>query len=335
MIKITETAIVAVFKGDVSGKTTVLRADFDALPIQEANVFEHRSKNENVSHKCGHDGHTAIMLGMANKLSEYPISSGQVILLFQPAEENGEGAKSVLATSFFKSVSVDKVFALHNLPGFPLMEIVIKKGVFTAHVISVIIKIEGEVSHAAEPEKGQNPSIVISKIIMEANNYVNNTPHESSFFLITHIYSEIGKKAYGVSAGSGEVHFTLRAWDKNILNQKKEQLERCVEELCDEEKLQSSIEWLQDFEANYNSEKAVEIISGGAKKLNLSVTKVDTPFRWGEDFGLFTKRYEGAMFGLGAGVNSLALHNPYYDFPDQIIPSGVKMFHQIILNEHE
>ena len=211
VIKITDTAIIAVFKSNVSGKTTVLRADIDALPIQEVNVFEHRSKKENVSHKCGHDGHTAILLGVANKLSKKPISSGVVILLFQPAEENGEGAKSVLSSSFFKNISVDNVFALHNLPGFPLMEIVVKNGVFTAHVISVIIKVKGEIAHAAEPENGQNPSIVISKIIMEANNYVNNIPDESSFFLITHIYSEIGEKAYGVSAGSGEVHFTLRA----------------------------------------------------------------------------------------------------------------------------
>ena len=334
VIKIAETAVVAIFESKNVGKTTLLRADTDALPIQEVNNFEHRSQVENVSHKCGHDGHTAIMLGVAQKLSKNPISGGKVIVLFQPAEESGEGAKSVLASSFFKDLVVDHVFALHNLPGFPFREVVIKEGVFTANVISMVVKVDGKTAHAAEPEMGQNPAISISKIIVEANRYENNNLNDPHFFLITPVYCEIGEKAFGISAGRGEIHFTLRAWDKEILNEKSHRLERYIQKVCRSEKLDHAIEWTQEFGSNQNNKKAVEIISKVAKGLNFSISKLETPFKWGEDFGLFTKKYGGAMFGLGAGTNTPALHTLEYDFPDEITPAGIEIFWQIIKEIH-
>lgn len=333
--KIIDTAVVAVFESKKLGETTLLRADIDALPIQEENNFGHRSKTANVSHKRGHDGHTAILLEVAQNLFKNPISGGKVILLFQPAEENGEGAKAVLAHSFFKILVVNQVFALHNLPGFPLKEIVIKEGFFTADVISLMVKLTGKTAHAAEPEMGQNPSVAIAKIILEANQHVNNKSIDSAFFVITVVHSHIGEEGHGVSAGLGEVHFTMRAWDKKLLSRKCKGFEKYINEVCNAEELEVAISWTQEFNSSSNSKKAIELISKVANGSNLSVSKLKTPFKWGEEFGLFTHKYDGAMFGLGAGEDTPALHTTDYDFPDEMIPTGIEIFSQIIEEIHE
>ena len=333
--KIIDTAVVAVFESKKLGETTLLRADIDALPIQEENNFGHRSKTANVSHKCGHDGHTAILLGVAQNLSKNPISGGKVILLSQPAEENGEGAKAVLAHSFFKILVVNQVFALHNLPGFPLKEIVIKEGFFTANVISLMVKLTGKTAHAAEPEMGQNPSVAIAKIILEANQHVNNKSIDLAFFVITVVHSHKGEEGHGVSAGLGEVHFTMRAWDKKLLSRKCKGFEKYINEVCNAEELEVAISWTQEFNSSSNNKKPIELISKVANGSNLSVSKLKTPFKWGEDFGLLTHKYDGAMFGLGDGEDTPALHTTDYDFPDEIIPTGIEIFSQIIEEIHE
>jgi len=333
--KIIDTAVVAVFESKKLGETTLLRADIDALPIQEENNFGHRSKTANVSHKCGHDGHTAILLGVAQNLSKNPISGGKVILLSQPAEENAEGAKAVLAHSFFKILVVNQVFALHNLPGFPLKEIVIKEGFFTANVISLMVKLTGKTAHAAEPEMGQNPSVAIAKIILEANQHVNNKSIDLAFFVITVVHSHKGEEGHGVSAGLGEVHFTMRAWDKKLLSRKCKGFEKYINEVCNAEELEVAISWTQEFNSSSNNKKPIELISKVANGSNLSVSKLKTPFKWGEDFGLLTHKYHGAMFGLGDGEDTPALHTTDYDFPDEIIPTGIEIFSQIIEEIHE
>jgi amidohydrolase len=335
VIRVAKTGVVAIFESGKSGETTAIRADIDALPIQEVNTFEHKSKKKNICHKCGHDGHTAILLGVANALSQHPIKKGRVVLLFQPSEENGEGAKSILASSTFKELSIHRFFALHNLPGFPLQEIVIKEGVFTANVISVKVEITGKTAHAAEPEMGRNPSLAIAKILEHANSRVKKDASSTNFFLITPVFVQVGERAFGISAGRGEVHFTLRSWDKELLDEYCEKFTDYIQDVCSSEELESKITWLEEFESNYNKAEAVEVIRSAAKELGLNTTALKTPFKWGEDFGLFTKKYNGAMFGIGAGVNSPALHNSDYDFPDQIIAPAVKMFHQIIKKIHE
>jgi len=148
--KIGGTGVMVKFDSKVEGKTVMLRSDHDALAIQEINEFDHKSQNEGVSHKCGHDGHTAIMCGVANYFHEHPIAKGKLVLIFQPAEENGEGAKAVLADSQF-DFTPDLVFALHNLPGYPLHQVVLKEGNFTAAAKTIIIKLDGKTAHAAEP----------------------------------------------------------------------------------------------------------------------------------------------------------------------------------------
>ncbi|WP_428740644.1 amidohydrolase [Tenacibaculum sp.] len=330
VVEVANTGIVAVFEGKEAGKTIMLRADIDALPIQEKNNFQHKSKKKGVSHKCGHDGHTTVIIGAANMLTKYPIEKGRVLLLFQPSEENGKGAEAVLKDPFFKNLEIDFAFALHNLPGFTKHEIVVKSNTFTSNVKSVVIKLKGKTAHAAEPEKGYNPSNAIAEILIFAELESKNFPEAQDFLLVTPIYITMGEKAYGVSAGYGEVHLTLRSWDTNLIEGKREKLEVLIDQLEEKYSLTIETSWFEEFHSNKNDEEAVSIIKKSAEQNKLSVNNIKTPFKWGEDFGLFTQKYKGAMFGLGAGKDTPALHNPDYDFPDDITMTGVELFHTIV-----
>ncbi|WGH75053.1 amidohydrolase [Tenacibaculum tangerinum] len=335
LVTVAKTGLLAIFNGNKKGKTVMLRADIDALPIQEVNTFEHASVNEGVSHKCGHDGHTTILLGVAKLLTENPLPNGKVVLLFQPSEENGSGAQSVLKDPYFKKLHIDYVFALHNLPGFTKREIVVKENEFTSNVKSVAIILEGKTAHAAEPEKGYNPANAIAEILYFIKQETNNIPESADFFLATPIHITMGEKAYGVSAGYGEVHLTLRSWSTRLMEEKQATLKSLLQSLETKEKLRVTASWFEEFYANKNNTKAVEYIEAAATQLKLSINKINIPFKWGEDFGLFTQKYKGAMFGLGAGKNTPALHNPDYDFPDDITLTGAQLFYNILKEVQE
>lgn len=324
-----ETGIIAVFKGADEGKSILFRCELDALPIKETNSFEHKSVKNTISHKCGHDGHMAILCGLASELHHQRPEKGNVILLFQPAEENGSGAEKVANDDNFKNYKPDYVFALHNLPGFDKNLIVVKNGTFSCAVKSMIIRLKGKIAHAAEPENGINPALAIASIIQKFDdkNQVDKT--KPNFSILTPIYSSFGEKAYGVSAGKGEVHFTIRCQTNKEMEKLSNELENLTEEIAKNHQLEYKIKWTESFQANENNNDANNFIKNASKILGLDVLEKETPFSWGEDFGLFTQLYNGAMFGLGAGKDSPALHHSDYDFPDEIISTGVKLFHQI------
>lgn len=321
--------IAVIFKGKIEGKNMLIRGDFDALPIEEINDFEYKSKNEGVSHKCGHDGHAAILYGLVRHYQSNRPEKGDIILLFQPGEETGEGAKGIVEDAKFKNINIDYALALHNLPGYKKHSIIYKRGIFTAAANSMIIKLKGKTSHAGEPELGRNPAVAIAKIITEYSQLIHPDPEDRDFKLITPIYATLGERSYGVSAGHGEVHFTLRAWQNKVMSDLEERCEKLAKEIGKAHQLEVDVEWIQSFHANENDTEVVDAIEVAAKTLKLEHEEKEVPFKWGEDFGLFTSRFKGAMFGLGAGVKMPALHNPDYDFPDELIQTGVKMFAEI------
>ncbi len=329
IIKLGGTGLAVFFKGEKSGKKILLRADMDALPIEETNDFEYRSQNPGVSHKCGHDGHTTIMLGVAAELAEKGIEKGEVCLIFQPAEENGKGARAIIDDSNF-SFEAEKAFALHNLPGYEMHKIVCREGTFTAAAQSVILKLSGKTSHAAEPEKGINPGLAIAEILQLSEELSVKNIQDPDFRLITLVHVNMGEKAYGVSAGYGEVHLTLRTFSNDIMKQLKEKLMNQVEEIMEKHRLKLDSEWLEVFYANINTREAFEAVKSAAEENGFEFEERNTPFKWGEDFGLFTEKFPGGMFGIGSGVNTPALHNPDYDYPDEITTTGIRMFTSLL-----
>lgn len=323
--KVGGTGVLVTFDSGKPGKSILLRSDHDALPIQEVNTFDHRSTFDGVSHKCGHDGHTAIMCGVATYFHQNPPQRGKVHLIFQPAEENGEGAKAVLKDAGF-AVEPDFVFALHNIPGYPLHSIVHREGSFTAAAKSIIIRLDGKTSHAAEPEMGINPAAAISELIAMFSRVSQPDLERDDFALTTPVYLHMGELSYGVSAGHGEVHYTLRTWNNETMASLTSKILEETERICSSYQLKPTISWTEEFDANQNDPRAVKFIRAAMMENGFAGEERATPFKWGEDFGLFTTEYPGAMFGIGAGEDCPALHNPDYDFPDDLIETGIKMF---------
>ncbi|NMM46986.1 amidohydrolase [Marinigracilibium pacificum] len=323
------TGVLVTFTGTENGPEVMIRGDIDALPIQEESDLEYKSVNDGVAHLCGHDGHTAIILGVCKLLDQSGIKKGKVHVVFQPAEENGHGAKAVIEDPQFKNVSPDVVYALHNIPGVRKSKVLCKQGSFSCAADSIIIKLKGVTAHAAEPEHGINPMGYIGKMIDEFEKLQNPDLSSNDFQLLTPVYTHVGNKSYGVSAGYGELHYTLRTrLNARMAGLKKSVLD-IIEEIC-KDKITYEIEWTESFFANVNDEHAVNSIKTAADKSGLEYEEIELPFKWGEDFGLFTDRFSGAMFGIGAGFETSALHNPDYNFPDDIIRPSIDMFMNLI-----
>jgi amidohydrolase len=329
--EVAENGILAIFKGKNQGKHVMFRCELDALPIAEENTFKHQSKYKGVSHKCGHDGHMAIMLAFAAHLQENQLQKGKVSLLFQPAEENGEGAKQVIEDKVFKEhCNPDYVFALHNVPGFEKNTIIIRPGTFTPSVISAKIKLTGKTAHAAEPENGINPVYAIAELLQSIKTLEVTDANSGSLKIITPVFVEVGSESYGVAAGDGVVGLTFRTTSNSMMDKLKLSFLNILMEVVQKNNLRYEIEWLQEFQSVKNDEEAVGFIQKAAIEAQLSCLIKEEPFKWGEDFGLFTQQFTGAMFALGAGKDTPALHNPDYDFPDELISSGSKIFIKIL-----
>ena len=321
--------VLFVFDFGEGGKTIMLRCELDALPIHEYGRLKHMSRNPGVSHKCGHDGHMAIVARSASRLWGLDVVGGRVILLFQPAEETGTGARQVLDDRAFAEFSPDHIIALHNLPGFELNSIVLKPGLFNAEVISVIIELRGRISHASEPEKGINPAIAVAELIQALQELQEQTD-DGAMRLLTPIQIELGEEAFGVSAGKAVVKYTLRTWTPEALEILKAEVTALVDKMVAKTDLACTVDWVQHFSACYNSPGLIRVIGESARELGLNVIEVKEPFRFGEDFGLFTQRFNGAMFGLGAGIDSPPLHSEAYDFPDELIESGASVLVSVV-----
>ena len=322
-------SIIAEIDGIEAGPTLLFRCELDALPIEEENEMAYRSTKSGVSHKCGHDGHAASMFRFAQKLMEKPFKKGKILLLFQSAEEIGAGAKDIIESGFLKQYKIDYVFAFHNIAGFKMGTIIAKQGLFTPCVESGVFELTGKTSHAAEPAKGINPALAIAEIVNYFNSLNEPNKANANFFLATPIHIEMGEKAYGTSAGKGTVGYTFRTWENDKFDTKKVEIEAKTKKIAVKYGLALKSNWLETFNANTNNTAAYQQIKTAAKAQKLYITDLENPFEFGEDFGLFTKKYKGAMFGIGSGVDAAPLHSSKFDFPDELIEIGASMYYQI------
>ncbi len=318
--------IAAIFDSRRPGMTIMFRAELDALPITESNIFSYKSKVEGISHKCGHDGHITILLGLAERIKRENFK-GRIILLFQPAEETSKGAKRVVEDTKFKLLKPDYIFALHNLPGFTKGTIIQRKGIYTSTSIGIIIKLKGETSHAGHPENGNNPASAMTKIINEFNNLPQNI---QDFAMITIIYAKLGEIAFGTSAGKAVIMATFRSHTKNTLEIMQKKAISLVKEKAEKQNLDYEIEWVEYFPEIVNDDECVDIIKKSAENIDNKIKFIKQPFSWTDDFSYFTQKIKGAFFGLGSGKDHRQLHNSDYDFPDEIISDGINIFIEII-----
>lgn len=329
--KIGGTGLAVIYEFSKTGPSIAIRCELDALPIEEENQFDHRSKTKGVSHKCGHDGHMSIVSGLIFWIKEQSFNFGKIILLFQPAEETGKGAFKVLEDKKFQKLGIDYIFALHNIPGESIHSIISMNQGFSAEVQSFSISVKGKKSHASEPENGINPANGISEIINELSKLNINNPLNENFAILTPVFLNMGQKSYGVSPANGELHYTIRTWSTDKMERLKLKIEAIFKRICDAKKLKYDTKWFEHFPASQNDFECNNLVLEAAKSNGFKMIERPYPFKFGEDFGWFSKKYKTAMFGLGSGENCPALHHSNYDFPDEIIETGIDMFKTIIL----
>lgn len=321
--------IAAVFGQDY-GKSLLFRAELDALPISDNIEAEYKSRIKGVGHKCGHDGHMANLAGLALWLKENRPKSGNVMLLFQPSEETGEGAAKMLSDPKLKQLGSPPVIAMHNLPGFEKGDVIIKDDVFTFASTGMIIQLEGATSHAAHPEGGISPSLAVSEIIQLLENPTSSTGHSEDMVRITVIHTKIGEQAFGTSPGEAVVMATIRSAETEIMDAATKEIESNVKKIVTKFKLSLNISYTERFETTRNDAEMADVVRKAAKDCALNIQEIEKPFPWSEDFGRFTGVFPGVLFGMGAGVQYPQLHHPKYDYPDELVPVALRLYIQIM-----
>lgn len=326
------TGLAAVFNGADDGPSTMVRCELDALPMTEAAGRDHASEVRGIYHACGHDGHMAITAGLATRISGKRLARGRVILLFQPAEETGTGASRIIEDDVFSRIRPDCIFALHNLPGFPLGHIALKSGTFACASLGMVITLRGKKAHASNPGQGKNPALTLSMLItgLSALPDALNTQAADPNLMITVIFAELGHRAMGISPGEAELRVTLRSSTDAGLEKLADAAVNLVADTAEPEQIDWDITWCDLFPATENHHECVELVRSAAIACGLPVVDLPSPFRWSEDFGHYTHSIKGALFGIGAGTHFPGLHDPGYDFPDTLLRPGIAVLSEII-----
>jgi amidohydrolase len=327
------TGIAARFDGEREGPTVMVRAELDAVPIEEVTGVAYRSQSPGVAHLCGHDGHMAMLAGLAARLSRRPPACGRVWLLLQPAEETGEGAQRVVVDAAFAEIDPDWVFALHNLPGTPLGTVTIRRGTVACGSIGMIVRLVGRSSHAGHPEQGLSPAPAVAQLIdafAVLPEQVAASGEGEGFTLATVIHARLGEVAFGTTPGEATVMVTLRAEQKETLQGLRAAARQLASEVATAHDLQHQVEWTEEFPVTVNHDRAVDLVCAAGRATQLEVVETADLLRWSEDFGHFTERIPGALIGLGAGSEQPPLHSSRYDFPDDLIPVGVQLLSAVV-----
>lgn len=318
--------LAAVYRGASEGPRVLIRSDMDALPIDESLTIPHASTRDGVSHKCGHDGHMAILVGLGTRLAQARPERGSVVLLFQPAEETGEGARRVIDDPRFLAIRPDTAFALHNLPGFPRGAVVTRSGTFASASRGMVFDFLGRSSHAAEPDRGRSPALAVAQTITALSAVPQVATRFGEASKVTVIHASVGERAFGTSPGRGAVMATLRSHGNEEIEVLAGRCREIASGIAAAHGLGLDVSCCEEFPAVVNDAGAVAGVERAAQACNLEIVRLDRPNAWSEDFGHFTRQFPGALIGLGAGRDHPPLHSADFDFPDELIQTGVELW---------
>lgn len=324
--------VAAVYESGEAGPTLLFRSELDALPIHELSGAPHASLVPGKSHMCGHDGHTAILAALGRQLGRERPARGRVVLMFQPAEETGNGAAGVVADPRFGAIAPNFAFSLHNLPGVPLGEVRLKTGVVNCASRGMRIVLEGKTAHSSMPETGISPMVAISQLMQALPALGIGTFADDDFSMVTVTHAEMGEAVFGIAPGQAEIWATLRTRRDDRMANLCAAAEALVTRIAAEHRLSPRWDYHEVFVASVNAPEAVEHLRRALDEEGVPHGEENLPMRASEDFGVFGHKAASAMFFLGAGERHPALHNPDYDFPDDLIPIGSKVFMRTLRN---
>ncbi len=329
---IAQTGLVAVINGRGPGPTIGLRADMDALPINERTGVAYASQTPGRMHACGHDGHTAMLLGAAKYLSETRNFDGKAVLIFQPAEEGGAGGKAMVDEGVMDRFGVEQVFGIHNMPGQAAGSIALRPGPLMAASDKFEIVIEGKGGHAAWPQNTIDPVMISAQLIMALHTIVSRDvdPIRSAVLSVTMLQ---GGEAFNIIPRSMKLTGTVRSLNEEVRDLVEEQLRTVTKGIVEAFGATADINYHRGYPVTENAEEQAAYATGVAEQV-AGPDRVDgnvDPKMGGEDFSYMLRARPGAYAFLGNG-DSGELHSDTYNFNDEIIPVGVSYLVKLVEN---
>ena len=326
------TGVVGIVKNGTSKRAIGLRADMDALPMQEFNTFSHASQNKGKMHACGHDGHTAMLLAAAQHFAKQRLFDGTVYLIFQPAEEGGGGAREMIKDGLFEQFPMDAVFGMHNWPGTEVGKFAVSPGPVMASSNEFKVVIRGKGAHAALPHNGLDPVPVACQMVQAFQTIItrNKKPIDAGVISVTMIHAG---EATNVIPNSCELRGTVRTFSVEVLDMIEARMRQIAEHTCAAFGLSCEFEFFRNYPPTVNSAKEAEF----ARAVMASIVGPDNvlqqePTMGAEDFSFmlqvkpgcynFIANGDGSHRDIDHGGGPCMLHNPSYDFNDDLIPLG-------------
>lgn len=324
-----KTGVVGVLRSGDSSRRIGLRADMDALPINEANHFDHRSTNPGVMHACGHDGHTTMLLGAAQYLAATRRFDGTVHFIFQPAEEGLGGARAMIDDGLFQRFPCDAIFGMHNRPGLTAGKFAVRSGPAMAAGAFFDVQVQGVGAHGARPESGVDPLIAAAHIATAMQTIVsrNVSPLDSAVVSVTQFHSG---DAYNVIPQTATLAGTIRAFSEEVLEKVSEKVKHIAEGTASALGATASVSVKVQFAPTINDPEQAEFAAGICETL-VGADRVDRNpplIVASEDFSFMLREVPGCYLFIGNGdePGGCEVHNPAYDFNDRVLPLGASFF---------
>lgn len=328
------TGVVGILKRGTSSRSIGLRADMDALKISESNTFSHASTHEGVMHACGHDGHTAMLLGAAKHLSNAGNFDGTVVFIFQPAEEHGEGARAMIADGLFDRFPVDAVYAIHNFPSLPTGQFSVRAGSIMAAEDNFEIVVKGNGHHAAMPHLGKDAIVIAAEVVTAMQSLVSRSvdPIDNAVVSFTEFLTN---GTVNVVPGEVVLKGDTRSLTTAVQGHIETTMERIAKGVCAAHGATCEFNYRRNFVPTINSAKEAGIAAEVAARVAgvENVVGDSRPVMTSEDFGYMLQERPGAYLLLGNGVEGIggcSLHNPAYDFNDAILSTGADFWVMLV-----
>ena len=324
------TGVVGVIKGksDTSGKVIGLRADMDALPIHEQTGLEYASKTDGAMHACGHDGHTAMLLGAAKYLSETRNFDGTVVVIFQPAEEGGGGGREMCEDGMMDRWNIQEVYGMHNWPGRPVGDFSIRSGAFFAATDQFDITIEGKGGHAAKPHETVDSTLVAAHVVTALQSIVSRNADPVDQIVVSVTSIESSSKAFNVIAQRVHLKGTVRTMSKEMRDLAETRLTAIAEGTAATFGAKADVTYYRGYPCMVNHEEQTAFAAEVAKSVSGQCEEAPLVMG-GEDFAFMLEERPGAYILVGNG-DTASVHHPEYNFTDDAIPAGCSWWAEIV-----